>query len=404
MPRIVGIELYELDLPFRHPFRHAAADRLRSESVFLRCLTDAGQVGYGEALPRPYVTGEERRATFDLLAARILPRVLERGFASFEEVRAFLARCDGRAPAEWVPPEIAQTAAWCAVDLALLDTYSRAFGTELSAGMPEGTSTPLAGTWPADLRYSVVLSGDGGRRALKTLLKARLYGIRDVKVKVSRQSTAGVRLARRILGRRARIRVDCNMAWTYDEARAAMIGMSHQHGVESFEQPLAASDIDGTARLAAETGLAIMADESFHDAVSLERLVAARACESFNVRIAKCGGLVASLARCRRVIAAGLKLQIGCQVGETSQLSAAQMILVRTLGGGIDHIEGCYGQRLLRIDPVRPLLQFGRGGTPPPAPAGAGFGTEVDLGIIQQHAGRRVALGAAFPATTKEPP
>lgn len=402
MARIVGIELYELDLPFRHPFRHAAADRLRSESLFLRCLGDGGQIGYGETLPRPYVTGEERRATFDLLATRILPRVLELPFRSFDEVLAFLARCDGKAPADWVPPETAQTAAWCAVDLALLDTFARAFGTELSAGLPDGARERPADTWPEGLRYGLVLSGDGGPRAVKTLLEARLYGIRDAKVKVGRRSIAGVRLARRILGRRAHIRVDCNMAWAREEARAAMIRMSRE-GVESFEQPLAASDVDGMARLGAETGLAIMADESFHDATSLERLVAARACASFNVRIAKCGGVVASLARSRRVRAAGLKLQIGCQVGETSQLSAAQMILIRTLGGPIEHLEGCYGERLLRVDPVHPLLQFGRGGAPPPAPRGAGFGTSVDLGIIQQHAGRRVALGATFPATTKEP-
>jgi muconate cycloisomerase len=406
MARIAGIELYELDLPFRHPFRHAAAERLHSESLFLRCITDGGQVGYGETLPRPYVTGEDRRSTFDLLAARILPRVLEQSFASFEEVHAFLARCDGKAPADWVPLETAQSAAWCAVDLALLDTFGRAFGTALAAGLPDGTSPPRGGVWPEGLRYSLVLSGDGGARAVETLIKARLYGIRDAKVKVggppASDSSAGVRLARRILGRGARIRVDCNMAWTLDAAPAAMLRLAHE-GVDSFEQPLAASDVDGLARLGAETGLAIMADESFHDAASLERLIAARACASFNVRIAKCGGVVASLARCRRILDAGLKLQVGCQVGETSQLSAAQMTLVRTLGGGIDHLEGCYGQRLLRVDPVMPLLQFRRGGTPPPAPRGAGFGTNVDLAIIQQHAGRRVALGAGLPARTKEP-
>ena len=403
MPRIVGVELYEVDLPFRHAFRHAAAERSRSESLFLRCLTDGGQIGVGETLPRPYVTGEERAATYDLLAQRTLPRLLETGFGSFEEVRAFLARCDGKAPAEWVPPEVPQTAAWCAVDLALLDTFGRAFGVDLSAGLPEASASPGAGAWPDDLRYSLVLSGEGGHHALRTLVKARLYGLRDVKVKVDRQSTAGVRLARRLLGRRARVRVDGNMAFRYDDARTATIRMSRQ-GVESFEQPLAAADVDGMARLGAETGLAIIADESFHDAASHDRLVSARACASFNVRIAKCGGLVASIARCRRVLDAGLKLQVGCQVGESSQLSAAQMVLVRTLGSGVARLEGCYGQRLLRADPVRPLLQFRRGGAPPAAPRGPGFGTELDLALILRHAGRRLALGASFSPPTKELP
>jgi L-alanine-DL-glutamate epimerase-like enolase superfamily enzyme len=393
MPRIVGIDLFELDLPFRRAFRHAAAERVRSESLFVRCVTDDGYIGFGEALPRPYVTGETRSAAFDLLAQRILPRLIGMSFASFQEVYDFLVRCDGKAPEDWVDARAPQTAAWCAVDLALLDTFGRAFGTNLGPGLSGIAPGRASGSWPDGLGYSVVLSDDSGRRRLTTLLKTRLYGIRDVKVKMTGQSPAGVRLARRILGSQARLRVDSNMAWSYDGARRAM-ELLGPYGVESCEQPLPADDIEGMARLTAD-GLALIADESVHVAASLERLIAARACSGVNVRIAKCGGLVASLARCRRVLKAGLTLQIGCQVGETSHLSAAQLVLVRAVGQGITHLEGCYGERLLAIDPVRPLLQFGRGGHPPSAPKGPGFGTGVDLRAIEAHAGRRVSLGTA---------
>jgi muconate cycloisomerase len=390
MPRIIGIDLFELDLPFRHAFRHAAAERVCSDSLLVRFVTDGGHVGYGEALPRAYVTGETREAAFDLLVQQILPRILGTRFESFDDVHDFLVRCDGKAPPAWVDARTAQTAAWCAVDLALLDAYGRAFGIDLGRGLPGGKG---AGTWPEPLRYSLVLSDDPGRRRLLTLLKARLYGIRDVKVKVSGQSPTGVRLARRILGSRARLRVDANMAWSYGGARRAM-ALGGPEGVEAFEQPLPADDLEGMARLTAD-GLSVIADESVHDAASLERLIDARACTGVNVRIAKCGGLVASLARCRRALEAGLTLQIGCQVGETSLLSAAQVVLVRTVGEGISYLEGCYGERLLAVDPVRPLLQFGRRGRPPELPQGPGFGTEVDLRAIESYGGRRISLGAA---------
>ena len=407
MPRIVAIDLYELDLPFRHAFRHAAAARVRSESLFVRCLTDGGHQGYGETLPRRYVTGEGRGATFDLLAEQILPRILGMGFASFDEVHQFLIRCDGKAPAEWVSewvdPRIPHTAAWCAVDLALLDTFGRAFGTELQQGLPGEMGEAGSGSWPEGLRYSLVLSGEPGRHAVTTLLKARLYGVRDLKVKVDGQSLAGVGLARRMLGRRARLRVDSNMAWTYEQARSAMAALG-RYGVEGFEQPVAAHDVEGMARLTAETGLAIMADESVHDAASLARLIAARACTGVNVRIAKCGGLVASLARCKQVLQAGLTLQIGCQVGETSQLSAAQLVLVRTLARGVSYLEGCYGERLLQIDPVRPLLQFRRRGLPPRTPQGVGFGTSVDMDVIQRYGGRRLSLRSPVSHPSEELP
>lgn len=399
MPRIVGIDLYALDLPFRHPFRHAAAERARSDSLFVRFLTDGGHVGYGETLPRPYVTGETRDTAFDLLAQRLLPRLVGVDFASLEQVRDFLARADGKAPDGWIEPDVPQTAAWCAVDLALLDTFGRAFGMEVG-GLPRDGAAPARDPSLGKLRYSLVLSDGPSRRQLATLVEARLYGIGDVKVKASGDSASAVRLARQILGRRCRLRVDSNMAWSLDQARA-MTERLRRYGVAAFEQPLPASDLDGMARLTAQ-GVPVIADESFHDAASLERLIAARACTGVNLRIAKCGGLIASLARCRRVLEAGLTLQIGCLVGETSQLSAAQLILVRAFGWAASSLEGCFGERLLAIDPVRPRLQFGWGGRPPAAPGGAGFGTEVDMRIIERHSHRRVSLGAAIPEQARE--
>lgn len=392
MARIAAVELFELDLPFRRRFRHAAADRARSESLFARFATDSGECGYGETLPRAYVTGESRAATFDLLAERLLPPLLEREFASFDEVVDFLTQCDGRPPPDWLEPSVPASAAWCLVDLGVLDAFGRAFGVDVGPRLARRAGG--AGAWPEHLRYGVVVSGDSTRHALRTLAKARAYGIRDAKLKLTDGRTAGVRLARRVLGRTARIRVDSNMAWTEAEALAAMPGLARA-GAACFEQPLAADELDGMARLVAATGLPVMADESVHDAASLERVIAARAATAVNVRIAKCGGLVASLARCRRASEAGLTLQIGCQVGETSQLSAAQLALIGAVGRPVAYAEGCFGERLLRTDPVRPLLQFGRGGRAPEPPTGPGFGTRVEMDTLRSRSGRHRLVGSA---------
>ena len=96
---IAGFELFATDLPFRVRFKHSAAERTSSESLFLRCRLDDGTVGWGESLPRAYVTGESRAAAFELLAAKILPALVGRGFDSLAAVEAFLEGCDGRAPA-----------------------------------------------------------------------------------------------------------------------------------------------------------------------------------------------------------------------------------------------------------------------------------------------------------------
>ncbi len=378
--RIVRFRLYAMDLPFRQPFKHAAAERRTSDSLLLECEAADGTVGFGECLPRAYVTGESRDDTFDLLRDAVLPRLVGRDFKSLEELREFLEACDGQAPGDWVSPDTPQGAAWCAVDLALLDTLGR------SSGVPIRLSQRSAP--PKSLRYSVVLSSSAG---WKTLLATRLMAIRQVKLKVEAGSEeAGALRTRRWLGRSCDVRADANMAWTVEQALPQMAALGRL-GIHSYEQPLPAEDLDGLARLVRESGQGVMADESLNDRDSLARLIEQRACTAVNVRISKCGGLVAALNRCREALEAGLDVQVGCQVGETSLLSAAHLVLLSAVEP-VKYAEGCFGRLLLREDPARPLLQFGFGGRPPALPARPGLGVEMDREVIGRWAEREATV------------
>jgi muconate cycloisomerase len=371
---ITSFELYAVDLPFRKPFKHAAAERTSSYSLFLKCTTDSGTVGFGESLPREYVTGESRASAFAMLRDTILPRVLEQRFESMQDVESFLQQCDGQTPG-WVPADTPQTAAWCAVDLALLDAFGKTFGARALSDAP----TSL----PENFRYSGALSADKGLRLVKSALKQRLFGIRQVKLKVDNaEDVAAVRLLRRVFGRNFDVRVDANMAWTVNQAIDAMRAMA-RYGVRSFEQPIAADDIEGLARLVSETGLGVMVDESLNTRASLQRVIDARACTAANVRISKCGGLVAAFGRARESLTAGLTLQFGCQVGESSLLSAAHLRLSQAVQP-VTYAEGCFGLFLLREDPALPLLQFGYGGLPPRLPESPGLGVTIDETVLRR--------------------
>ena len=379
---IACFELLAVDLPFRKPFKHAAAERTSSSSLFLKCTTDTGATGFGESLPRDYVTGESRESAFAMLRDVILPRLIGQRFGSVEEVEAFLRQCDGQSPG-WVSPDTPQTAAWCAVDLALLDAFGKAFGNRA----PSGVLSPL----PGSFRYSGVLSADKGLRLVKSALKQRLYGVRQVKLKVDDAKDAeAVRLLRRVFGRSLDIRVDANMAWNTSQAAEAMLAMS-RHGVRSFEQPIAADDIEGLAQLVATTQLGVMADESLNNSASLRRLVQAKSCTAVNVRISKCGGLIAATNRAREALVAGLTLQLGCQVGESSLLSAAHLRLAQAVQP-VTYAEGCFGRFLLREDPALPVLQFGYGGRPPQVPEGTGLGVTIDTSILQRWTTQEVLI------------
>ena len=384
MPTVTELQLFAVDLPFKVAFRHAAAARTTSESLFLRVGLDDGTQGWGESLPRAYVSGERREEAFTLLRDTILPALLGRTFQSPAEVGTFLEKCDGQAPTEWVRPEIPQTSAWCSVDLALLDAFGRAFGKPASLGGPPPAADALR-----RYRYSGVVSAGRGWPYAVSLLKMRAFGFPQVKLKVERDGAGrAARTARRLLGRRTDLRVDANMAWTVEQALEA-IGELRAVGIQSFEQPIAADDLSGLARLVAESSAGIVADEGLTHRESLRTLISRRACTGANVRISKCGGLVGAYARCREALEAGLMLQVGCQVGESSLLSAAHLTLLQALAPltpGVRYAEGCFGGHLLREDPVSPSVQFGYGGRPPRRPAGPGLGVQVDRAMLERWA------------------
>ena len=56
-----------------------------------------------------------------------------------------------------------------------------------------------------------------------------------------------------------------------------------------------------------------------------------------------------------------MRVQVGCQVGESSLLSAAGRLLAATLPG-FEALEGSYGTRLLENDVTDEPYEFGPGG------------------------------------------
>jgi hypothetical protein len=141
-------------------------------------------------------------------------------------------------------------------------------------------------------------------------------------------------------------------------------------GIRSFEQPIAAGDLAGLARLVAETPAQIVVDEGLSDRDSLQRFIGQRACTGANVRISKCGGLLGAHARCREVLDAGLLLQVGCQVGESSLLSprcGPGSGTPKAASGGI-----CSGRTPCRRWSSSATAAVLRGGRPGP---GWGFGS-----------------------------
>lgn len=383
--RIRSVHVHRLEIPLRVRFAHAAASRQTADPIIVQVAAAspyAHQAGFGETLARVYVTGETPESVIEDIANLFAPRLVGFAAASFSEALEFI---------EALPTQLSGrivTAARAAVELALLDLAGRVFHrrpAEIAGWLGLGGFGPPG--CRATARYSGVVLGDTRRRLAALLRLQRCYGLRDFKLKVAvpgwqeRLAWAHAVLRRALARERVTLRVDANAGWSLAEARAAL-PLLERCGVCAVEQPLSDAADDALPGLAAQTRCDLVADESLITDGDARRLIAAGGVRVFNIRIGKNGGLMPALRLAHQALSAGLDVQLGCLVGETSVLAAAGVAFLEACPQ-VRFVEGAFGPWLLREDIVRRPVRFGCGGRIAPRRA-CGLGIEVDPAALER--------------------
>ena len=334
--RITDVAVYRICIPFRRPFGHALYWRDKTETIILCISCDAGQKGWGEVLPRRYLGG----TTIELALSRELPELIEtwRG-RSFENGHQVIAAL--REEHRYGSCSLATRSGW---ELALLDLAGKAFG--FAAG------NVLGRTVGPELEAGVVIGFDVDTEKLERhCLLFRLAGKRHVKVKVGRDDDLHrLQIVNAVFGPAVPLRLDANGAWSGDEA-ISQVRRMRPWNVCSVEQPVSARDLDGMRKVREKTGMAVVADESLCSLADASSIIKARAADVFNIRIAKCGGLLASLDLIKLAKNSGLSCQLGTLVGETGILSRASEIFGERVEG-FRFLEGKRQNRQLLVQDI----------------------------------------------------
>jgi L-alanine-DL-glutamate epimerase-like enolase superfamily enzyme len=341
------LQMAPLNIPFKQSFKHASAERHVTQSVWVQAGSTARLRGYGEGCPREYVTGE----------------TIDSALTFFRSIHDAVSAIDGLDELRaWVVSHSAEIdvhpAAWCAIELALLDVMAR----ERAQSVEAMLSLPvIAGPF----RYTAVLGAEKLEIFQQQLARYLQMGFRDFKVKLSGDVAADqARLsAVRAMGAAiGSLRLDANNLWS-NSVRARDFLSPLEHAAFAIEEPLSVGDFAGLREIAAATQLRIILDESFLRLGQFEAIAADPSLWIINLRISKMGGLLRSLAIADEAARLGIPLVIGCQVGETSLLTRAALTVVQSIKDG--HIlgqEGAFGTHLLAKDVVEPPLMFGAGG------------------------------------------
>jgi muconate cycloisomerase len=377
-PRANNLQVWQYEIPMRIRFEHARAGRSTSTGILVRLELEDGAVGWGEGIPRDYVTGETLES-----AVRVIREV-------------YAPRMATDAPLAGQPVEkggVVHNAAWCACELAYLDAVGQSRKVRVADMLAK-----QMGMKPHRMlrRVSGIISSGPLAKVRRSLRMMRLLQFRDYKLKVGKdaaQDEANLAECVRQLGRglkrkrgptRRTLRVDANGAWDLEEAVRRSETLA-RYGVIAVEQPLAKGDEAALAELRRRSSVPIMLDESLITLSEAEERFRAGQVDFFNIRISKNGGLVQSLRMGQLAHRLGVDFQLGCMVGETGILTAAGRIFLELLGRRVRFSEGSYGRFLLRSDITRERLSFGYGGFVR-AMSGPGLGVHVQAAKLRRVA------------------
>jgi muconate cycloisomerase len=388
---IRDITCYRVPLPLKREVKHASATRAESESLIVACRLADGTTGWGEGVPRSYITGETPHAALDQLRTTRLSDQIKHDCAQWSDV---IALCEGIAPAP-VSGDVRGTrgnALRCAIEIAIFDAFGRHLGEPLSAVTRHYLPARPIHQDRAEVRYSAAILSEGSGKEWLKALAIRLYGFSQCKVKIGVAGDDDVprmRTLRRWLGNHVDIRLDANGAFTAANVRQHLKPLL-RFSVSAVEQPVAHDDVDCCAALRRDFDVPVMLDESLISLGDARRAIEAGTCDLFNIRLSKCGGFLPSLQLAAMAHDARLGYQLGCHPGESGILSAAGRHWATSVKN-IRYVEGSYDRHLNAVSLIREDLTFGYGGRAPALP-GPGLGVTVDEAAVKSLASERVGI------------
>lgn len=304
--RLTTARVSPFTLRFTPPLQTARGLFTTRPGVILELQDDDGHTGFGESAPWPGFGTESvaeslavlQRAELLLCGAELQPQEL---------------------PAELVAHFVDAPAARAALAGALWDLGARRAGLPLAALLAARSSFEAEAALK-HVRVNALLTAQGPDALREQAVQARRSGYSAAKLKLGAgtlvEDLARVRAVRDALGMEVALRGDANGAWSERQAHEALAALA-EFGLEYVEQPLAAGDIDGLARLRRAAVGRIAADESASTEAGVTRLLEREAVDVLVLKPASLGGPAHALEIAVRA------RQAGCQVVFTQLFESA---------------------------------------------------------------------------------
>lgn len=292
--QIAKIDIFKLNIPLKIPFRIAFETVTHAQNIIIRIHTNTGLCGWGESSPYKSIIGETQAGQFaiaPLLAKAILkknPLQIENRLADLDQVIT------------------ANPCIKSAFDMALYDINAQFAKLPLYAY--------LGGSNDKSLHTDMTIGIDTPTKMAELAITYKEAGFPAIKVKVGttqKEDVARIKSIREAIGMDIPLRLDANQGWTKGVAIQTLKAMA-PFDIEHCEAPVAKWNHQALLAVSQESPIPIMADESLFSPTDAYRLASQGACDYFNIKLAKSGGIRNALKITAIAEAAGIQSQVGC--------------------------------------------------------------------------------------------
>lgn len=290
---IVQVELYKLRIPLIEPFITSLAREEYVENVIVVIRTNNDITGFGECSPYMPVNGESMDTCFIVgqYFARLLkgkdPLQLEDRLNEMDKLI------------------YGNSSIKSAFDIALHDIAGQ------HTGMP--LYKLYGGKNTKELTTDYTVSLDQPDKMAADAVKIKNAGYPAIKVKLGDSKKKDIERIHRIrdaVGFDIPLRIDANQAWKVKEA-IEILNALNAYNIEHCEEPIAKWNYMRLRKVKKNSPIPIMADESCGDVHDAERLIKLKACDMFNIKIGKAGGLYNAYKIVKLAEKTDMQLQVG---------------------------------------------------------------------------------------------
>ncbi len=290
--KIHRVEIIPVNIPLIEPFEISLETVTEANNVFVKIYTE-DLVGIGESSPFKSILGESQSSQI-VIAQQLANVWINQPIQDIENCINLLDQVIA-----------GNHGIKSAFDMALYDLNAQAQGLPLYKFFGAEVKKPL--------ETDMTIGMQSTEEMVSSALKIKDQGFGAIKVKVGKNPTLDIeRIAsiRHAIGESVKLRIDANQGWTLDQAKIVLPKMS-AFSVEHCEEPIAHWNLKGQQEIVQSSSIPIMADESIFDHHDARRLIDFDACDAFNIKLAKSGGLY----KAQKIIQIAQEHQMPCQVG-----------------------------------------------------------------------------------------